>query len=582
MRQLLTLPAEGGDWTRNVYDVRDILKLYEIETTDEFRCIMFMSFCKEGTFVTIVHMISGRGGDNVAAWLYISNEIEISGEEICQLIEVVKKQLSQESLDEHVLQKAFATTYPVIPATENPTYNETDKIYAMRKTDYFPLKRLIGTERYQPYYKDYAAILLITEDSFPIATGSSVVDLTQKGLEETVVFCPPKSLPQDVVLYVTDNGKQQFTSPIRVKKGQILDFQLAKKNGPIPFVPISFKYNAEENGQECCLPQMLPWKGEVKYETFTILSEDNIVIKDAVITLNGQTLNRYSNVVQVPEDEFSKSKVSVEAKGYEPKKEQNVDFYNKSTLRIKLNRITKMEEYDVTLRNGAPGKVKISSKNLDKTDPLKGYVVKDGELVYSNSGVWLQRLYGFLAAVVVFLIVVICIAIQSWYENHTFEWKLGIPPLEIKSKTSQPTKQSQIVYIGNSASNNTSEASSLDKAISYLDANEAWEREKLNQYPDLKGLFEELNTYDFDKLKNRGKKLQKSSQYQELIKAIDRNKTKKFQGKYNGEGDNVITVSSYIDRLNKDTKPSANAGTSKGTSTKSDKEQNKSNPRDLN
>lgn len=580
MCTLLTLPAEGGDWTRNVYDVRDILKLYEIETTDEFRCIMFMSFCEKGTFVTIVHMISGRGGDNVAAWLYIPNKIEVSGEEICQLIEVVKKQLSQESLDEHVLQKAFATTYPVMPATENPTYNETNKIYAKREIGYYPLKQLIGTERYQPYYKNYATILLITEDSFPVAAGSSVEDLTLKHLEETIVFCPPESLPQDVVLYRCDDNKkpiEQFTSAIRVKKGQKLNFRLEKQNGPVPFVPISFPNPENENSQVCSLPQPLQWKGEVKYEMFTIISEDDKDINDAVIKYKGQSL-RY---VQVPEDELRGLKVSVEAKGYEPK-EQNVDFYNKSTRRIKLNRITKMEEYDVTLRNGAPGKVKISSKNLDKTDPLKGYVVKDNELVYSNSGVWLQRLYGFLAAVVVFLIVVICIAIQSWYENHTFEWKLGIPPLEIKSKTSQPTKQSQITYNDNCASNNTSEISSIDKAISYLDANKAWERDKLNQYPDLKGLFEELNTYDFDKLKNREKKLQKSSQYQELIKAIDRNKTKKFQGKYNGEGDNVITVSNYIDRLNKDMKPSANAGTSKGASTKSDKEQNKSNPRDLN
>lgn len=86
------LTVNEGDWTKKVVDIRDILKLYNSE--DESKFAMFMSFSENGAYITIARSISGRGGDNTAAWIYIPNNIEVTGTEIIQIIDIVKEELS--------------------------------------------------------------------------------------------------------------------------------------------------------------------------------------------------------------------------------------------------------------------------------------------------------------------------------------------------------------------------------------------------------------------------------------------------------------------------------------------------------
>ena len=82
------LTVNEGDWTKKVVDIRDILKLYNSE--DESKFAMFMSFSENGAYITIARAISGRGGDNTAAWIYIPNNIEVTGIHIRERTHIIQ------------------------------------------------------------------------------------------------------------------------------------------------------------------------------------------------------------------------------------------------------------------------------------------------------------------------------------------------------------------------------------------------------------------------------------------------------------------------------------------------------------
>ena len=146
------LTVNEGDWTKKVVDIRDILKLYNSE--DESKFAMFMSFSENGAYITIARAISGRGGDNTAAWIYIPNNIEVTGNDIIPIIEVVKEELSASKSNVERLTQIFNKDYRT---TESADYmpSSSEKIFAKRDVGFYPLKDIIGEKRYQPIYSNY-------------------------------------------------------------------------------------------------------------------------------------------------------------------------------------------------------------------------------------------------------------------------------------------------------------------------------------------------------------------------------------------------------------------------------------------
>ena len=94
------------------------------------------------------------------------------------------------------------------------------------------------------------------------------------------------------------------------------------------------------------------------------------------------------------------------------------------------------------------------------------------------------------------------------------------------------------------------------EAIRYLDDNKVWAKAELDKFPELRGLFEDLNTYNFSKIIDVwGPKLTKSSRFQQVVgSAIHCQTVKKFVPKP-GEtyctkpGDTAMTVYAYRCRI---------------------------------
>ncbi|WP_290451861.1 hypothetical protein [uncultured Muribaculum sp.] len=575
------LTVNEGDWTKKVVDIRDILKLYNSE--DESKFAMFMSFSENGAYITIARAISGRGGDNTAAWIYIPNNIEVTGNDIIPIIEVVKEELSASKSNVERLTQIFNKDYRT---TESADYmpSSSEKIFAKRDVGFYPLKDIIGEKRYQPIYSNYNVILIKDMDGMEIVD-KNITDLSSEKMVETLVFCPPvkQDLPNGVTVHFNTSGYPLFNKPVRVYKSKHINLVFKR----IGFEDIPYMDSVEENDQICGVPRF-DWKKSISRDQFKVVAahDSNVdLTDDATITVNNVDL-KWHQPILISEHDGQQAKVRFSVNGYEPA-EEYIDLLHAATsITVKLHRAERAQSWKIELANGHTAVMDLRSKYLsgDKYEsPIKGYSREDGVLRYTNFGVFKQRAIGFLMAVATFVVICLGVALFEWFDNHNFEWQLGWPPLKVekigsyKAESSTPTES----YSNNddettpSDQSSVNEDGSLSKAIAYLD-NEAgvWQRDSLIKYPELVGLFEELNSYEFSKILNRDSKLRESKNFKKICDAININSGKQFNGNFCGEGDYSITVSNYEKKLNKPVdqpKASANGGVASEAAKKAQK-----------
>lgn len=552
------LTVNEGDWTKKVVDIRDILKLYNSE--DESKFAMFMSFSENGAYITIARAISGRGGDNTAAWIYIPNNIEVTGNDIIPIIGVVKEELSASKSNVERLTQIFNKDYRT---TESADYmpSSSEKIFAKRNVGFYPLKDIIGEKRYQPIYSNYNIILINDMDGMKIVD-KNITDLSSEKMVETLVFCPPvnQDLPNGVTVHFNTSGYPPFNKPVRVYKSKHINLVFKR----IGFEDIPYMDSVEENDQICGVPRF-DWKKSISRDRFKVVAahDSNVDLTDyATITVNNVELKWHQPII-ISEHDVRQAKVRFSVNGYEPAEEYMDLLHADNSITVKLHRAERAQSWKIELANGHTAVMDLRSKYLsgDKYEsPIKGYSREDGVLRYTNFGVLKQRAIGFLIAVATFVVICLGVALFEWFDNHNFEWQLGWPPLKVEKIGSYKAESSTRAesYSNNddvptpSDQSSVNEDGSLSKAIAYLD-NEAgvWQRDSLIKYPELDGLFEELNTYEFNKILNRYSKLCESKNFKRIYDTIKSNLDKKFDGNFCSEGDYSITVSNYEKKLNK-------------------------------
>lgn len=559
------LTVNEGDWTKKVVDIRDILKLYNSE--DESKFAMFMSFSENGAYITIARSISGRGGDNTAAWIYIPNNIEVTGTEIIQIIDIVKEELSASKSNVERLTQIFSKDYRT---TESAAYmpSSVEKIFAKRNVGFYPLKDIIGEKRYQPIYSNYNVILINDMDGMEIVD-KNITDLSSEKMVETLVFCPPvkQDLPNGVSVHFKTSGYPQFNKPVRVYKSKHIDL-VFKRSG---FEDIPYMDSVEENDKICGVPTF-NWKISISKDLFKVRAAHNREIdlfNEARICINGTELG-WNHIIQLSEREAANATVSISANGYETY-ERIINLLKvRIPISVELHRAERAQTWKIEMSNGEYAEMTLKSKYLPQRyseSPLKGYSIGDrnGHLEYTNFGVFKQRAIGFCMAIAACLIVCLCVALYDWYDSHTFNWQFGWPPLKtekISSTTDYSSTNDNLKdateanqsFEENSVTAADSKAPTIDDAIAYLDNKDGvWQRDSLIKYPELDGLFEELNSYEFSKIINRDPKLRNSKNFKKIYDAIRLNIGKPFSGSFCGDDDfsYSITVSKYEKKLKK-------------------------------
>lgn len=555
----------GGDWTKRVIDVRDILKHVPSMASDHTLVVVFASYTEDACLITVARTVSGRPWDNVSGWIHIPSSLVISGREVSSIISKVKKIISASELpEESELNAIFSTEYDTKGVSARYDASKKDGKFAKRNTVLYSLEELLGEYRYQSYYSEYNAVFLVSD----VDAITDAVDLSAKQPSALITLLPPttREIQDKLGRFVTLrlSSGQPFNDAILLNKNQTITL-IAERDG---YEPISFMLTAETDGQMCVLPKTV-WSKKISTANFDVRSESG---KD----LNGKAKISVNDIdittrpYFFSENECESAYVVISANGYDTFKSK-VRLLGNSRLPIVLDR--RIEEFrkKIQLKNGATGEISIAGKGINRYEsPIKGYVENDGYLEYMPGNVWLQRLIGFGVAVGLWLIILFI----GWWNSVEFQTTSDFPWIEAVSKEAKhATIETQPQYAIDNSQNeenidNTtvSQTSHTDfnAAISYLDSNDVWEKSELEKYPDLQGLFDDLNNMDTYKLGYTWKeKLRDSNKFSKVAKVAKKNFDRGWnpkQGSHNptfnsSPEDYRINLTNYTNWLDRDQTP---------------------------
>lgn len=569
------IECNKGQWTNKVVDIREYLKLFNgLQGTDNI--VTFMSFDEGGCFLTQLRAISGRVGDFLSGWIYIPNTIDVNGEDVMNTYNYVRNILSQSNLSDlkEDIESFFSKEYPSKEVAAQYVASK-GQLYGVRFLGHYTLKEIVGEHRYQPYYSDYKAVFLLNKEEEVTITkeaANSFRNLTDKDIVKTSILVPPanaslQTLGRGTKIHTIDGS--DFNQPLLVNVGSKVPLILSR----IGFENMKLEVNVTSERQDVDLSNVkITWMKKISASMFTVRNRKQEKIdKDVRISVNGTNITFQE--ILVSEEDCRQALVKVSAPDFEVFEQRRSLLID--DLDITLSRKVKQAQTLVELSNGNYGEMTIESKYLPSKyeSPLKGYCFEEdpqGKVLRLSDGfVWKQRLWGFCAALIVGILLIALTAFDAWTDTHQF--KFGLPPWEeirttqqdnSDDSTSVDSTQNQNENQGESEQN-SSEDASLDAAIKYIDNNSTWTKSKMETFPDLQGLFDDMNTFNFSKLLNYWQgKLSNSKQFKKVFESAsktNRNGWNPKQGKhnptYNKPDDEQIRLTNYINWLDQDQTP---------------------------
>lgn len=545
-------------WAKYASDVRTFIKSFpsrrELEergkntnlSFDESeKSVIFLRFLGHlGYFICLVKARpegSGRPNDNTAAWIYVPSDVMLSGQEAVSIINEVEVRISgRYRIDKDSLQELFTkdhATSNIIPAVTNITSNEEGfgARYYGKGTEY-ELYELLGNGLAQHVYNKYRAIFLLNNDDGLCFDGEVIKD----SLKPSSVIYPPET--KDGFIPFLDGT--QFITPVEKILGDTLKFKWCKdgyqeivkecvvRSNVSNNAPIEFNFSDSEK------------KWGVRREHFHVYCEQKEIVKCS-ITVEGQPLK---DIVWVSESKRKTGiKVDVSCEGYK-------DFHDTVELSgkiiIPMSRITYKYRFAIPIhidnKNIGEQIVTVESQYKIKKSPIEGYDISkdyflEGErnvniLKYDNVFNSIKHFaYGFITCVAIIFI----FGIYSTWDDWDFRW--GIPPFRAVDKSTKIIENDPVEE--NKVNNDSI------NAITYLDNNDVWRKDSLENNPFTNELFDDLNYYKIDKL-NEKYRLAKSEKFNSILKAIDECKNKDIElsdGQYTT--DSIIDLNEYIKKF---------------------------------
>ena len=401
--------------------------------------ILYLSFLDSGMVMSLAKNISGRGGDNMVAQLFVPAAVEIGGKELESILDYLKEVLSNPAYStsdamETVLNPVFNVKYPQKQIC--PSYKASPRTahFAVRYYGKQPdcaLSQILEC-RYQDIYADYEAVFLCEKDS-PVDVLpqiSSADNLSNKPLIKKVVFNPPTPKELQNGVSILRDGVS-FSSPVLVDEKSTQNMELMRKG----FDSIYFSVKIASEDQKCQLPAD-KWKKKISFSDFRVQDEeDRHPLTNCRIDLNGNNkLSLYSGCEPVSVDEsICKScMVHVSADNYEDK-EEKVNLTQLPDKPIVMKKSQNQFKGTINLANGEVADIVLTSKGLDNkgrllvekeegngktktrsrvsmnVSPLKFYKKQGDCLSYSTLNVWLERI-AYLVAGVILSSIVWCVS----------------------------------------------------------------------------------------------------------------------------------------------------------------------------
>lgn len=562
---------------RHIYDYRSALDTIEYDNSRE-HIFYLLNYLEEGLLLTVLCTIPGEtAGNYMAGSIFFPSGVLINADDTTSLCRAVAKALSaaagndfsQEAVAE--MRELFNDDYAVDTVAKCLTSGKKNYAYAYFGTNAPAFDEYARAKFYQPAFSEYAGVILIDRSEGAFGKDESK-DLTRKQIVATTTLLPPENTREGFAPFIYNHP---FTEPFLVPVDEEVEIQW-RRGG---FDTILQKITASA-GKACTVPQ-----------PDTSASKKTITPSSFYITEQGTQRSVGSFLIKVNDVEIESShtfdyselvdaRVEISSPGYFSFS-GHLDLASTTQALVALRRLQMTYRFDLPLHTPEPAeaiRIYLKTKKPITQCPIEGYAVagdkisegagKSNNLVYVG-GQSRSNLYfmGIVAGVALLLGILIgALAFGGKSEKAPEAEALAEPVTEqvaaeakaTEAPTATPAAEATTTE---NAPADTAEApapeaaaSDYTAAVAYLDANKVWRRAEMEEIAAIKGLFDDLNSYNFKRVLNEwAPALEKSKNFTQVARAVAGSATKRdpHTGAHkplynnNGDDDKAINWLSY-------------------------------------
>lgn len=512
---------------------------------------------------------SGRGGDNVSAWIHVPSNCDLSNTEVVKLLSQVEAAISASTgIDIESLKESFQKEY----ISNNVMISASSRIVSNNKNGFairyynngeYNLKELLGSKIAQKDYSSYQSILFVDEQIGIVSQGD-VLDFEPK---EICTYAPPKKIEGFTPCFLSNGRYIPFDKAIEVPEGDQANIYWIKDGYAI--IKKTFLAGDDSQYPQNVLISHNEYKIIVRRDHFHIYAPNNVPVNNPDISINGLLMTGDS--MEISESSYKEGvRLLIHVKGLADYKKEKETL--SQDMQIFMEHHIYNYNFEIPLRDGDEklgyASFSIETHHKLKHCPIEGYETEDDNLYESNrdanrlskSGDRKMKikffLYGFASAIIAALFF-----IAAFYALDNYEFQLGWPPFK---KVSQQYAEQWNDRDNNQVESGTDDVQvdSLDLAVNYLNGNEVWNKDSLEAYPATRGLFDDLNDFNESNVNSKFEaQLSSSSRLEQVKKALMDNSDKGNDprigkeangGKYNSANDKKISIPKYIEWLSKD------------------------------
>lgn len=474
-------------------EITDVAQALECIDYDPARKSIFylLKYTTQGIFLTVLRTIPEHKPDHLAAWIFLPYRLNITDLEISDILETIVKAVNQPKISSEAMaeiRSTFDRQYPTVDSA-GAIAPSSGKHYAHRffggNTGY-TLDDLIGKKRYQTLYLKYAGVILAERHEAKAIYGA---DLTEDPLEQMVKLLPPKS---DNSAYTPTIFGERFDKPY-----------LVPLMGTVEVV----------------------WQspGNTDFRQSIIVSRPNMQ-PESILPPMGT-----APIQSKPSTEAPKPQPARPVDLPQPVKPTQAPHPVDPMQSPTMERESQPTPRQTIVPRPAPTKKPKTDSASTESKPLR---------IPTDKIIW--GVIGFALGVIVTM-ACMCDRIQS---PAPVEPPAAQPPAQTADTTAiqpapvpatpaptsdQATAPATAPKPATAAAKPTEKPAAaptpkpvagrtLTDAIKYLDTHDTWSKAALESYPDLKGLFDDMNNLQKKKLaKDWGKKLSASKRFQMVV-----------------------------------------------------------------
>lgn len=562
---------------RHVGDLREAVTKIDYDAREK-NIFYMVSATDSGMFFNILRTIPTVAGHHLAAWIFIPAQLQISARELLDIVSFTTRKVSGAEVtndDVAALRELFGKEYPVDPKAPAITGCQGTE-YAWRtygEGTGLSLIDFTGRGRWQQSQIPYAGVVLLEDD---LGYRMDAPSLENVPLGEAATIFPPEKTQENFSAHIFN---RLLDRPMRGTLGAKLtvtwrrpgfeDVTVDETIDSREFVPEPVE---TANSRKTITPASFFVSSQVTREPLT----------DCTIRVNGRDINAHGR--QFTSDELRHANVSVSCEGYFPFSGQ-LDLASTARALIQLQERRKIYRFELPLVSsdyGAPVKFELQTKKPVTESPVEGYLLTDdiqegatrtNYLGYAGPKTTLSTklIYAGVGLVAGILLMLLCGTCSRSGSESRLAPAANPDSIVANPMPTVPAPQTAPVQEpvrddsraqeepkaeapkAETASSGAATAQNTADAVRYLDDNKVWTKEKLDENPATKGLYDDLNSFNADRIINHwGPALSGSKKMQLVVKHVTQGKQKgkaKLPSLFNSADDHTITVQNYLNKV---------------------------------